>query len=61
MPTHLCHRPPKADAAANAAPACPGTPAHRLYARLRHEHGLSHTEATRHLREALRGYFRPRS
>lgn len=35
-----------------------GTPASHLYTVLRHKHGLSHTEATATLREALKGYFR---
>ncbi|WP_305571430.1 hypothetical protein [Humidesulfovibrio sp.] len=33
-------------------------PAKLLYTALRHKHGLSHEEATRHLREALKSYFR---
>lgn len=51
-------RPRAASPACTASRLAPSCPAKRLYTALRRDKGLSHEEATNHLREALKRYFR---
>ncbi len=52
---------PTCDGAPAGTVAKPGAncPAKRLYADLRRDKGMSHEEATRHLRTELKRFFRP--